>query len=91
MSRKQLLLLFFGLLVPWTVGNGLTPLLPVYALQLGASQAVAGYYLALVFLALAGGTLFAGWLSDTLQRRKILLILSGATMIPLVWIKYSWN
>jgi MFS family permease len=85
MSRKQLLLLFFGCLVPWTVGNGLMPLLPVYALQFGASQAVTGYYLAFAFLALAAGTFFAGWLTDKLQRRKILLFLSGATMIPLIW------
>jgi MFS family permease len=61
------------------------PILPVYALKLGASQAVAGYYLAIVFLALAAGTFFAGWLSDKLQRRKLLLILSGAAMIPLTW------
>jgi len=85
MSRKQLLLLFFGCLVPWTVGNGLMPLLPVYALQLGASTAVTGYYLAFAFLALALGTIFAGWLSDRLQRRKILSIISGALAIPLIW------
>jgi MFS family permease len=86
MSKKQLLLLFFGCLVPWTIGSGLLPLLPVYALQLGASQALAGYYLAFAFLALAAGTFFAGWLADKLQRRKLLLIVSGATMIPLIWI-----
>ncbi len=61
------------------------PLLPVYALQLGASPAVTGYFLAFAFLALAAGTFFAGWLADKLQRRKFLLILSGATMIPLIW------
>jgi DHA1 family tetracycline resistance protein-like MFS transporter len=85
-SRKQLLLLFVGCLVPWTVGNGLMPLLPVYAIQFGASPAVTGYYLAFAFVALAAGTFFAGWLADKLQRRKLLLIVSGAMMIPLVWI-----
>ena len=85
MSRKQLLLLFFDCLVPWTLGSGLLPLLPVYALRLGASQALAGYYLSFAFLALAVGTFFAGWLADKLQRRKLLLIVSGATMIPLIW------
>ena len=85
MSRKQLLLLFFGCLVPWTLGSGLLPLLPVYALRLGASQALAGYYLSFAFLALAVGTFFAGWLADKPQRRKLLLIVSGATMIPLIW------
>jgi MFS family permease len=86
MSRKQLLLLFVGVLVPWTVGNGLIPLLPIYALQLGASKGVAGYYFAFVFMALTAGTLFAGWLSDRLQCRKLLLILSGAMMIPAIWL-----
>ncbi|HEC62113.1 MAG TPA: MFS transporter [bacterium] len=85
MNRKQLLLLFVCCLVPWTVGNGLMPLLPVYALQLGASPAVTGYYLALAFVALAVGTFFAGWLADRFQRRKILLVLSGIIMIPSVW------
>ena len=85
MSRKQLLLLFFGCLVPWTLGSGLLPLLPVYALRLGASQALAGYYLSFAFLALAVGTFFAGWLADKFQRRKLLLIVSGATMIPFIW------
>jgi MFS family permease len=61
------------------------PLLPVYALKLGASQALAGYYMSFAFLALAVGTFFAGWLADKLQRRKILIIVSGAMMIPLIW------
>ena len=86
MSRKQLLLLFVGALVPWTVGNGLIPLLPIYALQLGASQAVAGYYFSFVFMTLTAGTLFAGWLSDRFQCRKLLLILSGTMMIPAIWL-----
>ena len=39
MSKKQILALFVCSLVPWTVGNGLVPLLPVYATQLGADPA----------------------------------------------------
>ena len=45
MSKKQIATLFFCSLVPWTVGNGLVPLLPVYAGQLGANQSMAGNYL----------------------------------------------
>jgi MFS family permease len=67
------------------------PLLPVYALNLGASQALAGYYLAFAFAAIAAGTFFAGWLTDKLQRRKLLLIVSGATMIPLIWMMGKAN
>ena len=86
MSRKQLLLLFVGSLVLWTVGNGTMPIVPVYALRLGASQAVAGYFIAFAFLALAAGTYFGGWLSDKLQRRKLVIIVSGTTLIPLTWL-----
>jgi len=86
MRRKQLLLLFLAYLVPWTCGNGLMPLLPVYAVRLGASSAVAGYYLAFVFLALAIGSFLAGPLAEALRRRKPLLIASGAAMVPLIWL-----
>ncbi|UCF98417.1 MAG: MFS transporter [Spirochaetaceae bacterium] len=85
MSRKQLLLLFVGSLVLFTVASGAMPILPVYALQLGASQAMAGYFIAFAFLAIAAGTFFGGWLSDKLQRRKLLLIVSGTTLIPCTW------
>jgi MFS family permease len=59
--------------------------LPVYALSLGASQAVAGYYTSLAFAAMAAGTFLSGWLVDKLQRRKLLMILFGTTAAPLVW------
>ena len=77
MSRKQLVTLFACSMASWAVGSGLMPLSPVYALKLGASQAAAGYYLSFAFAMLAAGNFFAGWLSDRLQRRKLLLIVSG--------------
>lgn len=86
MSKRQLLALFLCSLVPWTVGNGLLPLLPIYATQLGAPPSVAGYYLAFSYLALAIGAVAAGWLSEKLQRRKILLIVAGAVCIPAMWL-----
>jgi MFS family permease len=86
MSKKQLVALFFCSLVPWTIGNGLLPLLPVYAAQFGASSIVIGYYLAFAYLALTLGTLLAGWLSDRFQRRKTILIVVGVIMIPSVWL-----
>ncbi len=87
MSRKQLLLLFLGSLVVWTVGGGLMPILPVYALGLGASEAITGYYLAFAFLALAVGSICSGWLADKFQRRKLQLILSAVMMVPFVWLQ----
>jgi len=43
-------MLCMALALLWSVGNGLTPLLPVYALQLGASPTFAGYMLAFAWL-----------------------------------------
>ena len=86
MSKKQLAALFLCSLVPWTAGNGLVPLLPVYARQLGASSAIAGYYLALSYLAIALGALSAGWVSGRLGRRKMPLIVAGLVNIPVAWL-----
>jgi MFS family permease len=86
MSRKQILALFVCSLVPWTVGNGLVPLLPVYATQLGADPATAGYYLAFSYSALAVGAVAAGWLSDRFQQRRIPIIIAGLVGIPTAWL-----
>ena len=86
MNKKFLSLLFLCSLVPWVIGNGLLPLLPVYASQLGASPALVGYYMSISYLALALGSLAAGWLSDRYQRRKLMLILSGVINIPVIWL-----
>jgi len=86
LNNKQLYSLFLCSLIPWILGNGLLPLLPVYASQLGASPTLVGYYLSLSYLALALGTLAAGWLSDLFQQRKALLIISGALNIPVIWL-----
>jgi len=85
MSRKQLIALFLCSIVPWTVGNGLVPLLPVYAASLGAAPALSGLYLAFCYLGLALGALSAGWLSGRLGRRKLLLLIAGVVSIPLTW------
>jgi MFS family permease len=84
MDKRQLCFLFICSLVPWTVGAGLLPLLPIYAIQLGADSALAGYYISFAFFSLAIGTFFAGWLSDKLQHRKLMLFVSGIVMTPLI-------
>ena len=86
MSKRQLSLLFICSLVPWTIGNGILPLLPIYAIKLGANPSVAGYYLSFAFLSLAAGTSLAGWLSDKLQRRKLLIIIAGVLGVPTVFL-----
>ncbi len=84
--KKQLVSLFFCSLIPWIVGNGLIPLLPVYLTQLGANSAVAGYSLAFSYLAIALGALSAGWVSGSLHRRKLPLIITGLVAIPTPWL-----
>ncbi len=78
MDKKQLFALFFISLAGNIVGNSMGALLPVYAAQLGASPDEIGLYLSGIFIGLAGGILVAGWLSDRLNRRKILLMAAGA-------------
>ncbi len=86
MSRKQLALMFICSLVIWSAGYGLIPLLPVYATQMGANSALAGYYLAIAYFAITLGALAAGWVSDRLHRRKLPLIIAGSINIPVAWL-----
>jgi YNFM family putative membrane transporter len=86
MGKKQLLALFVSSFVIWTIGNGLLPLLPVYARKLGADSSVTGYYLAFSYLALTFGALSAGWISERLQRRKMPFIIAGLASIPAAWL-----
>ena len=82
MKRKQLAALFICNLVPYFIGNLLLALLPVYAIQLGASQTIAGIYLGLAFATLAIGTLLSGWLSDRFQRRKQMILGAACLSFP---------
>jgi len=91
MSNKQLAALFLCSLVPWTAGNGLVPLLPLYAIKLGASSAVAGYYMSFSYIAIALGALSAGWVSDKFRQRKLPLIIAGIIGIPAAWLMGQVN
>jgi DHA1 family multidrug resistance protein-like MFS transporter len=85
-NSKQLAALFICSLIPWIAGNGLIPLLPVYAEKLGASSTVAGLYLAFSYLAIALGAISAGWVSGSRYRRKLPLIISGFVGIPFLFL-----
>lgn len=82
MNQRQFLALFLCSLIPWWVGSGLLPLLPIYAARLGASPAVVGNYLSFVFLALAIGTMLGGWLSGKVQNLRGLLMGLGIASVP---------
>lgn len=86
MSRRQLAALFLVRLVGYSLGNGLIPLLPVYARRLGASPDLVGYYLSFSYFAIAAGTLAGGWLADRLDRRKALLLAAGVVAVPALWL-----
>ena len=86
MSKKQFAFLFVYSLIPWTIGAGLLPLLPVYSARFGANSAVTGYYLAFVYIALALGAISAGWVSDGLHRRKLPMIITSSLTVPFIWL-----
>ena len=85
MSRKQLFLLFISNVVPFTIGGSIMPLLPVYLARLGIDPAVSGIYLAVAFLALAGGSFLGGWLSDRFQRRRETIFMGALLGLPMIF------
>jgi len=85
MSKRQLALLFASNLVMLSMGNGLSTLLPVYAVHLGAEPAAAGVFMSFAFFGLAAGTFFAGWLSDRFQRRRAFFIAITALDCVALW------
>jgi len=84
-SKKQVVFLVICSLIPWIVGNGLMPLLPVYAERMGASAIMVGVYLAVTYLAIAIGAFSAGWISGTRLHRKIPLFSIYIFSAPLAW------
>ena len=84
MAKKQLLALFFCNLIIWSLGNGLVPLLPVYAATLGTTPAVIGYYMAASYLAMALGTIATGRLVEWVGSYKRLLFGSGVICAPAI-------
>lgn len=86
MRRKYLVGPFICSFACWTLGNGLMPLLPLYAIDRGASRAISGLFFAFAFLCLALGTMISGMLSLARGKRKLLLIASGAPIVVLTWL-----
>ncbi|HMQ32248.1 MAG TPA: MFS transporter, partial [Chloroflexaceae bacterium] len=75
--RYRLWVLFVCNLCLWSMGNGLLPLLPVYALERGATPASAGAALACAYAAVAGSNWLAGALAGALRSRRRLLVAAG--------------
>jgi MFS family permease len=81
MKKHPLFFLFYMNLVVLAVGNGLFPLLPIYAVRFGATPRLIGLYLALVSASITAGALLPGWLPATSSRKRLLLG-GGAAGIP---------
>lgn len=76
--------MFAYALVNWSVGNGLLPILPSIASQLGADRILVGVYLAASYVALALGTVAAGLLADRTGRLKWFMVVSMLAAAPLI-------
>jgi DHA1 family tetracycline resistance protein-like MFS transporter len=61
-------------------------LLPIYALERGASKTSSGLFLAFAYLCLALGTVATGLLSKDFKHRKWLIVTSGLLMVSLLWL-----
>jgi MFS family permease len=85
MRKKQLVALFVDYLTVGTIGAVTGGLLPIYATRLGADSTLAGLYISATFAAIAVGTVIAGWLSDKIQRRREMLIVSGVITAASLW------
>jgi len=86
MERRQFLILFLSSLVIWTVGNGLVPLLPIYAAGLGAGPGATGLYLSFCYLCLAIGSVAAGWLAERFPRHRLLMVAAGVLNTPVIFL-----
>jgi MFS family permease len=80
-QNQQLISLFVCNFVIYFIGAGLMPILPLYAMEFGATATGAGLYMAFIFLSITVGTLLTGWLADRLTR-KGLFIGAGLVGIP---------
>ena len=86
MRRRYLVGPFVCCLAVWTYGNGILPLLPLYAIERGASPATSGVFLAFTYFCLALGNMAPGMLPKTFRHRRLLLLASGIVFIPGTWL-----
>jgi MFS family permease len=82
MDKRQLAALFACNLCPMVIGNGVLPLLPTYAAQLGAPSTLIGLYLAFSYAAIAVGALSAARMGRALGDYRRALSISCALAVP---------
>lgn len=84
MRDKRFISLFLSNFIVYVIGMGLFPVLPLYAGEFGASAADVGVYMALVYIAIAAGSLAVGWIPANISRKSVFVI-SGGLGIPALW------
>lgn len=77
MKKHPLIALFYTSLVVLTVGNGLNPLLPIYASKFGATPGIVGLYLTIIAASIMIGVLLPGWLPKRISRKRLLVFVSS--------------
>ncbi|MBK8901962.1 MAG: MFS transporter [Anaerolineaceae bacterium] len=80
-NNKQLFFLFWGSFTIVVAGNGLFPVLPLYAAQFGATRTQAGFYLTLMYIAITLGSFVPSWLAGKVPLRW-LFVAAGTLGIP---------
>jgi MFS family permease len=68
-NHKQLAFLFLGSFVILLAGMGLFPILPLVAMQYGATRTEAGLFLTILYVAITIGSFTPGWLAGRVSRR----------------------
>lgn len=86
MRRSYLVGPFICCLAVWTFGNGTLPLLPLYAMELGASQQVSGLFLSFAFLCLALGNGIPAVLPKTFRKQRVLILAAALPPVVLLWL-----
>jgi MFS family permease len=74
------------MLAAYTYGNGILPLLPLYAIERGATQATSGLFLAFTYFCVALGNMAPVMLPRNFRHRRLLLTISGIVFVPGTWL-----
>ncbi len=95
MNTRLLSVLFLSSLLIFTPGNGLLPILPMYAEQLGATPGEVGVYMAVAYLALVVGNVAGGWVAGRFRRLRPLWLIAGMANVPAIWltgrVSHAWQ
>ncbi|MFU8773032.1 MAG: MFS transporter [Anaerolineales bacterium] len=81
----QLPFLFINSFSILFIGMGLMPVLPLYAVDFGASTSVIGLYLSVIYISISTSTMLTGWLATKVGRKR-LFVTAGIVSIPALYL-----